>query len=136
MVQQNKLLNLGRAKHDMAYEAEQEDQKGLTALGRVADKQPHFKMVSGDDGKQMSDVRVHHSDFHALDIEKDAGDTDSGSSLAAVDLGEESEAEAMADPTQPMMHPKPQSKGIWIEPGSNKGYDSFALDSLQTKGEA
>jgi hypothetical protein len=28
------------------------------------------------------------------------------------------------------------NKGIWIEPGSNKGYDSYALDSLQTAGSA
>ena len=45
------------------------------------------------------------------------------------DLGEEGPAEAMADP---MPQPKAdEGPGIWIEPGSNKGYDSYALDSLQ-----
>jgi hypothetical protein len=28
------------------------------------------------------------------------------------------------------------NKGIWVDPGSNKGYDSFALDSLQTANSA
>lgn len=47
------------------------------------------------------------------------------------DLGEEGPAEASADP---MPQPKAdEGPGIWIEPGSNKGYDSFALDSLQGK---
>jgi len=50
------------------------------------------------------------------------------------DLGEEGPAESMGDPI-------PQAKaaegpGIWIEPGSNKGFDSFALDSLQVKDSA
>jgi len=53
---------------------------------------------------------------------------------AEVDLGEEGPAESMADPMpQPVAEEGP---GIWIEPGSNKGYDSFALDSLQVKDSA
>lgn len=136
MVQRNKLLNLGRAKHDMAYDAEKADAKGVEALGRAADRQPSFKMVQGDDS-HMSDVRVHHSDFHALDIAKASDDSSNDdSSLAQMDLGEEGSAEMMADPSHPMLAPKPESKGIWVEPGSNKGYDSFALDSLQVQGSA
>lgn len=51
-----------------------------------------------------------------------------------MDLGEEGPAEAMADPMPtPKADPGP---GIWIEPGSNKGYDSYALDSLQVKDAA
>jgi len=50
------------------------------------------------------------------------------------DLGEEGPAEASSDP---MPQPKAdEGPGIWIEPGSNKGYDSFALDSLQVKDQA
>eukprot|EP00286_Rhodomonas_abbreviata_P011847 CAMPEP_0181322762 /NCGR_PEP_ID=MMETSP1101-20121128/19404_1 /TAXON_ID=46948 /ORGANISM="Rhodomonas abbreviata, Strain Caron Lab Isolate" /LENGTH=279 /DNA_ID=CAMNT_0023430703 /DNA_START=13 /DNA_END=852 /DNA_ORIENTATION=- len=137
MTREQKLFSLGKAKHDMAYDAEKADRKGVMALGRAAEKQPSFKMVNGDDS-EMADAKRHHSEFHALEIvQKDDGAEGSDdSSLAQVDLGDESEAEMMADPTHPMMQPKPQSKGIWVEPGSNKGYDSFALDSLQTHGEA
>jgi hypothetical protein len=50
------------------------------------------------------------------------------------DLGEEGPAEAMTDPMPP---PKAdEGPGIWVEPGSNKGFDSYALDSLQPKDEA
>ena len=52
----------------------------------------------------------------------------------AADLGEEGPAEANSDPMPPPKHA--EGPGIWIEPGSNKGYDSFALDSLQVKGTA
>jgi hypothetical protein len=43
----------------------------------------------------------------------------------------DSEAEALADPSGMAPASQDSSKGIWIEPGSNKGFDSYALDSLQ-----
>ncbi len=43
----------------------------------------------------------------------------------------DSEAEAAVDPKGDVAKASGGDKGIWIEPGSNKGYDSFALDSLQ-----
>eukprot|EP00285_Hemiselmis_virescens_P007904 CAMPEP_0173390760 /NCGR_PEP_ID=MMETSP1356-20130122/16068_1 /TAXON_ID=77927 ORGANISM="Hemiselmis virescens, Strain PCC157" /NCGR_SAMPLE_ID=MMETSP1356 /ASSEMBLY_ACC=CAM_ASM_000847 /LENGTH=328 /DNA_ID=CAMNT_0014348227 /DNA_START=20 /DNA_END=1006 /DNA_ORIENTATION=- len=50
----------------------------------------------------------------------------------------DSEAEASADPRHEEMEEEREEaassdKGIWIEPGSGKGGDSFALDSLQVK---
>jgi hypothetical protein len=46
----------------------------------------------------------------------------------------DSEAEAVVDPAGDVAAKADQGdKGIWVEPGSNKGYDSFALDSLQAR---
>uniref|UniRef100_A0A7S1HCZ2 Uncharacterized protein n=2 Tax=Hemiselmis andersenii TaxID=464988 RepID=A0A7S1HCZ2_HEMAN len=53
----------------------------------------------------------------------------------------DSESEGSDDPRQEEMREEREEaastdKGIWIEPGSGKGGDSFALDSLQVKGTA
>lgn len=100
-----------------------------------------------------SDVNQIHDRFHAIPITKNEAKASQTASAedwtvstqqtaqqpqqdteAMPDLGEEGPAEAMADP---MPQPKAdEGPGIWIEPGSNKGYDSFALDSLQSKDSA
>uniref|UniRef100_A0A7S0W965 Uncharacterized protein n=1 Tax=Hemiselmis tepida TaxID=464990 RepID=A0A7S0W965_9CRYP len=53
----------------------------------------------------------------------------------------DSESEGSDDPRQEQMREEREEaastdKGIWIEPGSGKGGDSFALDSLQVKSTA
>jgi hypothetical protein len=106
------------------------------------------------DSLHASDVQQIHDRFHAVPVTKKevkasqtasaedwtepsqqaAQHSDASNSAFVADLGEEGPAEALADP-----NPQPKADegpGIWIEPGSNKGYDSFALDSLQSKGTA
>lgn len=58
-----------------------------------------------------------------------------------VGAGGDSEAEAMADPRHnevlaAQAEAAGDSKGIWMEPGSGKNGDSFALDSIQVKSNA
>jgi len=106
------------------------------------------------DSLHASDVHQINDRFHAMPItqkeakasqtaaaddwtvpmQQTAQQSQDADATSLPDLGEESEAEALADP---MPQPK-QAKGpgIWIEPGSNKGYDSYALDSLQGHGVA
>lgn len=118
----NKLYQV-RGKRDMATEAQHIDSRGEMAMGqRHSARSPFHVLSSGS--KSMSDVDTLSPVFHIK-----ADNTAGGLEGVGVDLGEESEAEAMANPNPA---PAPSaSKGIWVEPGSNKGFDSFALDSLQ-----
>jgi hypothetical protein len=123
----NKLYEM-RGAHDMASEARNIDSRGELAMGQRRAARSPFHMVKSN-SKTMSDVDQLPTEFHVR-ADSTAGDLDAGSEQEAlVDLGEESEAEAMANPNP--APPPSASKGIWVEPGSNKGFDSFALDSLQ-----
>ena len=118
----NKLFEV-RGKRDMATESQHIDSRGEMEMGqRRSARSPFHMKQSGS--KSMSDVDTLPSSFH-MKADATAGDLEG----VQVDLGAESEAEYLANPNP--APPPSASKGIWVEPGSNKGFDSFALDSLQ-----
>lgn len=110
------------------------DEANVDALGTSADADV-FGMVS------KATAEPSHQDVHLGRVAREAGlrgDAAVASSSLAGAAGD-SEAEAMADPRRDEVlaaqaEAAPDPKGIWIEPGSGKNGDSFALDSLQSKG--
>lgn len=112
------------------------DEADVDALGTSADADV-WGMV------KKATAEPSRQDVHLGRVAKEAGlrgDAAVASSSLAGAAGD-SEAEAMADPRHDEVmaaqaEAAPDPKGIWIEPGSGKNGDSFALDSLQVHGSA
>eukprot|EP00960_Hanusia_phi_P030017 748336-Hanusia_phi.AAC.2 len=151
----NSFLALRRRVHDMAVAESKVDSKAENLLFSKRNSEPFHMIRDGErqaggppswhedevqDKFAATQVPVTSRDnfqnkFHALTGKsKNDGSSDDADQIPAVDLGTETDSERLADPNPaPLAAP---SKGIWIEPGSNKGYDSYALDSLQDKHSA
>ena len=148
----NSFLARRRRVHDMATAESRVDSKAENLLFSKRNPEPFHMIRDGEsqaggplswhedtfkDKFSTAQVPISTGDsfknkFHALtDKSNNDGSSSDSDQMPAVDLGAESDSERLADPNPaPLAAP---SKGIWIEPGSNMGYDSYALDSLQDK---
>lgn len=150
MLRHHNPLEIKHAHKDMHLDEEKVVDAGSLALS-------HYDAQKGNDFKMIKNraVKVHqnHDAFHKFkdaSDEEEASDIREGSSafanlgtlshnreskLELMDMGDDSEAEALNDPMgnpiKAAQAAHAEDKGIWVEPGSNKGYDSYALDSLQ-----